>query len=373
MYRIGFDAKRLFHNGTGLGNYSRSLVRSLKSYFPDNSYILFTPSVTYSDESFFFTQDFETVTSGMFTSKAVWRTRLILNALLEHDIDIFHGLSHELPIGIEKTKIKSVVTIHDLIYKLFPKDFPFIDKKIYDAKWKNACTNANAIIATSEATKQDIIQYFNINPHKIHVVYQTCSDIFSQQYTKKEKEETLEKCGFPRNYMLYVGAIMDRKNVIALAQAYNMIREKIDIPLVIVGKGREYYKQLLAYIEKNNLQEKILLRSDIGNDILPIIYQSAEIFLYPSKYEGFGIPVLEAFKSGTPIILSNTSSLPEVAGNAGYYVDPYKVESIAQAMLDLHENANLRNHLINEGFEREKEFTLENFAKKTLMVYDNLM
>ena len=373
MYRIGFDAKRLFHNGTGLGNYSRSLVRSLKSFYPDNSYILFTPSITYSDESFFFTKEFETVTSGMFTSKAMWRTRLILNALMEHDIDIFHGLSHELPIGIEKTKIKSVVTIHDLIYKLFPKDFPFIDKKIYDAKWKNACTNANAIIATSETTKQDIIKNFHIDAKKIHVVYQTCSDIFAQHYSSKEKDETLKKYGFPRNYMLYVGAIMDRKNVLSLVEAYNKIRNKIDIPLIIVGKGREYYKQLVTYIEKNNLQDKISLRTDIGNDILPIIYQSAEFFLYPSKYEGFGIPVLEAFKSGTPIILSNTSSLPEVAGNAGYYVDPYKIESIAQAMLDLHENANLRNHLINEGFERVKDFTLENFAKKTLAVYDSIM
>ena len=111
MYKIGFDAKRLFHNGTGLGNYSRRLVRSLKEFYPDNSYVLFSPSVTYNDESFYFTQEFETVTPGLFSSKAFWRTRNILLSLIENDIDIYHGLSHELPIGIEETQIKSVLRI----------------------------------------------------------------------------------------------------------------------------------------------------------------------------------------------------------------------------------------------------------------------
>ncbi len=373
MYKIGFDAKRLFHNGTGLGNYSRSLVKSLKTNFPEHSYVLFSPSVTYNDESFYFTKEFETITPGMFTSKAVWRTRLIVNSLVEHDIDIYHGLSHELPIGIERTDIKTVVTIHDMIYKLFPADFPLIDKKIYDLKWANSCTNANAIIATSEATKNDIVSNFHIDPKKIHVVYQTCSDIFDQKFTDEEKKKALDKYGFPQQYMLYVGAVMDRKNVLALAQAYNDIKNDIDIPLVIVGKGREYYKQLVEFIEKYNLQDKILLRSNIGNDVLPIIYQCAEMFLYPSKYEGFGIPILEAFKSGTPVILSNTSSLPEVGGTAGYYVDPYQIENISRAMLDLHENPNLRNHLIEEGYEQMKKFTLENFAKGTMEVYNSVI
>ena len=372
MYKIGFDAKRLFHNGTGLGNYSRRLVRSLKEFYPNNSYILFSPSVTYNDESFYFTQEFETVTPGLFSSKAFWRTRNILMSLIEHDIDIYHGLSHELPIGIEETQIKSVVTIHDLIYKLFPADFPLIDKKIYDIKWKNACTNADAIIATSEATKQDIIANFNIDPKKIHVVYQTCSDIFDQKYTDKEKTEVLEKLSLPQSFILYVGAIMERKNVMSIVEAYNKIRDKIDIPLVIVGNGRNYYKKILAYIEQNNLKDSVLFRTNIGNDELPILYQCAECFLYPSKYEGFGIPILEAFKSGTPVIISNTSSLPEVGGTAGYYVDPYKIESIAQAMLDLHENPNLRQNLINSGYEQIKNFTPESFAQKTMAVYESL-
>lgn len=372
MLRIGFDAKRLFHNGTGLGNYSRSLVRSLHQYYPENSYVLFTPSITYKEESYFFTQEFEVVSPGIFTSKSVWRTRSIINSLVDKDIDIYHGLSHELPIGIENTNIKSVVTIHDLIYKLFPADFPLIDKKIYDLKWQNACANSTAIIATSEATKNDIIKHFNVNPQKIHVVYQTCSDIFDQEFTNEHKKTVLADLNIPPKYMLYVGAIMDRKNVLTLVEAYNEIRNKIDIPLVIVGKGREYYKKLVAYIETNNLQDRILLRPNIENDVLPILYQCAEFFLYPSKYEGFGIPILEAFKSKTPIILANTSSLPEVGGTAGYYVDPYKTESISQAMLDLHENPNLRTHLVEEGLIQMEKFSLENFAKNTIEVYKNL-
>lgn len=373
MYKIGFDAKRLFLNGTGLGNYSRSLVRSLKELYPENTYVLFSPKIAYNEESFYYTQEFETVTPSLFSSKSIWRTKMILNSLLEHDIDIYHGLSHELPVGIEKTAIKSVVTIHDLIYKLFPADFPLIDKKIYDIKWRNSCTNANAIIATSEATKKDIIDNFNINPKKIHVVYQTCSNIFDAEYTDKEKHDLLEKLGFPKNYMLYVGAITDRKNVLSLAEAYNEIKDQINIPLVIVGKGRNYMRRLMAYIENHNLKDRIIIRSDIENNALPTIYQCAEFFLYPSRYEGFGIPILEAFKSKTPVILSNTTSLPEVGGSAGYYIDPYKIESISQAILDLHNNPNLRNRLVDEGLEQVKQFTLENFAKQTIDVYRSLM
>lgn len=371
--KIGFDAKRLFHNGTGLGNYSRSLVKSLRSLYPENTYVLFTPSITYNDESFYFTNTFETIVPSLFSSKAIWRSRLILNSLLENDIAIYHGLSHELPIGIESTAIRSVVTIHDLIYRLFPSDFPLIDKTIYDVKWKNACKNANAIIATSEATKQDIIDNFNIDPNKISVVYQTCSDIFSQRYSDAERKEILAKAGFPSRYMLYVGAVMERKNVLSLVEAYNSINDQIDIPLIIVGKGRSYYRRVIDYVEKNSLKDRVLFRTDVTNEILPAVYQGAEMFLYPSKYEGFGIPILESFKSGTPIILSNTSSLPEVGGTAGYYVDPYNSESIAQAMVTLHENPNLRNHLIEEGYEQVQKFTLENFARQTMDVYHNVL
>lgn len=373
MLKIGFDAKRLFHNTTGLGNYSRSLVRSLKDFYPENSYVLFSPSVTYNEESFYFTQEFETITPNLFISKSFWRSHLIVNQLLEHDIDIFHGLSHEIPVGLENTRIKTVVTIHDLIYKFFPSDFPLLDAKIYDIKWRNACNKADRIIATSEATKVDIIKHFNVNPEKISVIYQTCSSIFDTKFSEKEKAETLEKIGLPHTYMLYVGAITDRKNVLRIALAYADIKDQVDIPLVIVGRGRDYYKKLLAYIEKQGLQNKIIVRSDIGNDVLPIVYQCAEMFLYPSLYEGFGIPILEAFKSGTPVVLSNTSSLPEVGGNAGCYVDPLKTESIAQAMLDLHENPNLRNQLINDGYEQVKKFTLKNFAQQTMNVYNQLI
>ncbi|OQA94403.1 MAG: Alpha-D-kanosaminyltransferase [Bacteroidetes bacterium ADurb.Bin217] len=372
MYRIGFDAKRLFHNGTGLGNYSRSLVRSLHAEFPSNEYILFTPSISYSNDSFYFTEQFKVVTPRIF-SKIGWRSRFMLYALLEQNIDVYHGLSHELPFKIETTGIKSVVTIHDVIYKFFPNDFPMIDKAVYDIKWKHACTRADALIATSEATKQDVVELFGVPEKKIHVVYQTCDSMFENIVNDSRKKEVCSKFSIPQSFILYVGAITERKNILNLVQAYNAIKQDVDIPLVLVGNGRQYVEKVKEYIIQESLQSRVILLSNVDSEDLPALYQSARMFVYPSKYEGFGIPILEALKSRTPVITSNISSLPEVGGNAAMYINPDSIEDLSEAMLFLYRNQDACNDLIQKGIAHAQQFSFSAFAHNTMNVYKSIL
>jgi glycosyltransferase involved in cell wall biosynthesis len=369
MSTIAFDAKRLFNNNTGLGNYSRTLVKGLYTYFPEHTYELFTPKVSTKTEYDFFTKNFSIYTAPKYMPKSLWRSRCITHDLLRHKVDLYHGLSHEIPFGIEKTGIQTVVTIHDLIYKFFPEDFPVFDRKIYDIKWRFACNNANAIIATSNATKNDIIQYFGIDEQRIHVVYQSCDERFEQQVPPAQIDECKQKYNLPAQYILYVGSITERKNVLTLLQAYSQIRHKIAMPLVIVGNGGEYLKKIKHYIEQEHLQQSVLLCTSVSNADLPALYQAAYCFVYPSKYEGFGIPLVEALKSGTAIITGNVSCLPEVTQKAALYVNPDSVQSIANALEQLCLHSDTRLNLLEEGRKQAQKFSTQAFVRDTIAVY----
>lgn len=370
---IAFDAKRLFHNNTGLGNYSRTLVKGLHTYFPENTYELFTPKPATKAEYDFFTHNFGIHTTPKCMPQSLWRSRFITNDLKRNNVDLYHGLSHELPFGIEKTGIKTVVTIHDLIYKFFPEDFPAFDRKIYDMKWRFACNTATAIIATSQATKNDIVKYFGTDEQRIHVVYQTCDESFEQTFTLSHIEAVRQKHTLPQQFILYVGSITERKNVLSLVQAYNQVRTKVAMPLVIVGRGGEYLTKIKRYIEQENLQQSVLLRHSVSNDDLPVIYQAAHCFVYPSKYEGFGIPLVEALKSGTPIITSNASCLPEVTQQAALYVNPTSIESIANALEQMCLHNATRMNLLEEGAKQAQKFSIRSFVNDTMSVYEKVL
>ena len=368
-FSIAFDAKRLFHNNTGLGNYSRTLLKGLYTYFPENTYELFTPKLSAKAEYDFFAQNFTVHTAPKYMPKSLWRSRFITQDLLRNKVDLYHGLSHELPFGIEKTGIKTVVTIHDLVYKFFPEDFPLIDRTIYEKKWRHSCRNATAIIATSEATKRDIVRYFGTDEKRIHVVYQTCDESFERRAEPAQIAECKRRLNLPDTYILYVGSVTERKNVLNLVQAYNRVRAKIAMPLVIVGRGGEYFKKVQHYVEQENLQQSVLLLNSVGNADLPLLYQAAHCFVYPSKYEGFGIPLVEALKSGTPIVTGQASCLPEVAGKAALYVNPNSVQSIADALEQICLHSNTRINLLEEGAKQAQKFSVRNFVENTVRVY----
>lgn len=374
MYRIGFDAKRLFNNFTGLGNYSRTLVHDLQQNFSDNDYFLYSPKIrNHPETKLFFSGDF-TLRTAKGPGKSLWRTSGIKKNLLSDDLDIYHGLSHELPLGIQKTNITSIVTIHDLIYKFHPGDFPFIDRKIYDAKFRYACKHADRVVAISEHTKRDIIEYFDIAPEKIDVVYQTCSSIFKKKISKEKKTAVAAKYKLPEQFLLYVGSIIERKNLLNLVKAIHSIKGILRIPLIVVGEGKAYKEEVLSYVKKHDLEKHIIFLKNITYADLPALYSLSKIFIYPSKYEGFGIPVIEALWTKTPVITSNVSSMPEAAGTGAHYVDPENAADIADGIIRLLTNKDYYVELMNNGFSHiQRKFTSKEIAEEMMKVYEKAL
>ncbi len=380
---IGFDAKRAYHNQTGLGHYSRTLVHSLAQYYPEHEYFLFNPK---SSSLFKFNEEnVHEVWPHSFPStffSSAWRSSWVKKDLKKLRIEIYHGLSHEIPIGIQKTGIRSVVTIHDLIHERYPEQYNPIDVKIYQKKFKYACQYTDKIIAISEQTKKDIIEFYKIPPEKISVTCQSCNPNFGKQLTEAEKKIVQLRYSLPPEFFLYVGSIIERKNLMNVCKAFFICRDHLKIPLVVVGNGRKYKQQVKDFIKQNNLEKKIIFLSEQASakssrsfqnaEDLPALYQSAIAMIYPSFFEGFGIPVLESFWSRLPVITSNVSSLPEVGGDAAYYVNPGSAEEIAEAMKKIYGDHELANKMKEKGWQQAQKFTQKKCAEAVMNIYEKL-
>ena len=307
--KIGYDAKRAFLNNTGLGNYSRWLIKAMASYHPDNNYYLYTPHAKANSRLNFLKDNSNihivTPRSNLFTS--LWRSNGIVTDLKRDGIQLFHGLSHELPLGIKQSGVKAVVTVHDLIFMRFPQQFGRINHWIYTAKIKYACRVADKIIAVSQKTKDDIIELLGISPEKIEVVYQGCNPAFGIEQTNEKKIAVKQKYNLPNQFILSVGTIEERKNLLLTVKALLSVNDST--PLVVVGKATPYTKKVKAFIAAHNLGNRVLFLHDVDFHDLPAIYQQATVFVYVSRYEGFGIPLLEAINCVTPVIAATGSCL----------------------------------------------------------------
>jgi glycosyltransferase involved in cell wall biosynthesis len=384
IMNIGFDAKRAYHNQTGLGHYSRTLIHSLARYYPDFEYFLFNPQP--SALFHFEEENIHEILPQSFPAtffRSAWRSSWVKKDIKRLKIDLYHGLSHEIPIGIQKTKIKSVVTIHDLIHERYPEQYNPIDVNIYNKKFKYACRHADKVIAISDQTKKDIINFYETSPEKIVVCYQSCNPAFGEQLSEAQKRIVQLKYDLPANFFIYIGSIIERKNLMNICKAMFILRNELEIPLVVIGDGGKYKQQVKDFINQNNLEKKIIFLSENpiakssktfqnGED-LPAIYQSAIAMIYPSFFEGFGIPVLESLWSKLPVITSSISSLPEVGGDATYYVNPQRAEEIAEGMKKIYTDDEFSNALKEKGWQQAQKFTTQKCAEAVMEVYRNLM
>ena len=366
--KIGFDAKRAFYNKTGLGSYSRTTLKVLSTYYPENQYLLFSPK---KDKIPFegLASDYQTIWSKKSFS-FLWRDFNMVKSPEYKSLDIFHGLSGQIPVG--KSSVPRIVTIHDLIFLIHPEFYNPIDVQIYKSKSAYAVKNSQIVISISESTKNDVLKFFNINKDKIKVVYQSYNPIFSKTLPEKVKLNVKQKYNLPDSFILYVGTVEPRKNILTVIKAMHFYN--IDYPLVIVGRHKKhYFKEIAKFIQGKKIVKNLFFQTNVDFNDLPAIYQQATVFIYPSLYEGFGIPVIEAQQSGVPVITSNISSLPEAAGPHSITVNPLDIDQIANALIVLLNDEEKRKTMIASGYEYVKRFSDKNFADQLMQVYQEVV
>lgn len=372
---IGYDAKRAVSNGTGLGNYCRTLLNDLGTIDTTDSFRLYVPDLGRDDlrSQLDMPRNMSFVTPANKLVKplrSLWRIKGIVNDLKRDGVDIYHGLTGELPLGLSEAGIKSVVTIHDLIFMRHPEYYSPIDVAIYKWKFRNAIRQANRIIAISECTRRDIMELGEIDDSRIDVVYQSCDTRFHLQVSPEQKQDVRARYSLPKRYVLFVGTIEERKNALLAAQALPYLSD--DIHLVLVGRQTAYAKTIFSFARQNGLANRIHMLSGVPTSDLYAIYQQAECFVYPSRYEGFGIPVIEAIQSRLPVIACTGSCLEEAGGPDNVYVDPDEPQEMAMAIKSITDNPDAARQIVTRSLDYIRRFENGNVAQEMLNVYRSL-
>ncbi|MBQ2224848.1 MAG: glycosyltransferase family 4 protein [Prevotella sp.] len=366
---IGFDAKRIVRNGTGLGSYARTLVNALSEnehlqlnlYAPDEGRDDLRQQIVNREKVKFVYPE------GLHFrfQRDLWRTKGVVKQLKEDGVQLYHGLSGELPAGLKAAGIPGVVTIHDLIFLRHPEYYHWWDVEIYRRKFKSTLKEASRIIAISECTKRDILYYGDFPEDKIDVIYQGCSNRFRKSVSEADKNRVKAKYNLSDNFILNVGSIEARKNVLLAVKALGCLLDSFR--MVIVGKHTKYTDEVIAYVKKNRLEDRVQILHGIPDDDLPVIYHLAKVFVYPSRYEGFGIPIIEAIQTGLPVVACTGSCLEEAGGPDCLYVSPDDVEGMANAIKQAIAEKDVR---VPRAQEYIKRFENSNLAAQVIEEYE---
>ncbi len=368
--RLGFDGKRAFQNAAGLGNYSRFVLNALHEHAPALDLLAYTPRRTDLFPAFPVNRIKTPQTFPYQQLPALWRSYGVINDLKRDNVQLYHGLSNELPAGLAAAGIRSVVTIHDLIFERFPHLYPWLDRQFYRAKTKAACAQADVIVAVSQQTKNDLIDFYIIDEQRIKVVYQDCQSAYQEKIVASSIVKVRGKYGLAptESYILCVGTIEERKNQIRLVEAFALLPQK-DMKLLIVGRATAYAQKLRQRIEELKLNGKVALRHDVPSHDLPALYQGAKVFAYVSLFEGFGIPIVEALHSGVPVLAASGSCLEEAGGAGALYADPTSAEEMAYRLNKLLEDEPLRRQLIDAGQQHVTQFSAKAIAGLLAEIY----
>ena len=389
---IGLDAKRIVRNATGLGSYGRTLVRdlaaidglNLRLYAPDAGRDDLRSQVVGEQE-----QESDSTQVGSLTfcypegwqplGKSYWRSRGMVSQLVKDGVQVYHGLSGELPIGLQKAGIRSVVTIHDLIFMRHPEWYGGADVKIYTQKFRHALQEADRIVAISECTRRDICELGDVEPEKVEVIYQSCSTRFASMSTETAPDDIMMKLiwyvhdhyDLPDRYILSVGTIEKRKNALLAIKALHHLPD--DLSLVLVGHATDYAEEVWQYALENGLGGRVMMLHNVPDEHLPAIYRLAEAFVYPSRYEGFGIPIIEAIRMGLPVVASTGSCLEEAGGPHSLYVNPDDERAMAAAVTSVLCNVSGREQRIEQSQKYIQRFENTGAAQKFADLYHELL
>lgn len=371
--RIGFDGKRAVRNMTGLGNYSRLVLESLAAAEDGgNELLVYAPDMRDNPRLARLREcrnvEFRFPAPVGFRG-SLWRSFGITNHLHADGVEIYHGLSNELPLNIRKGGVRSVVTLHDVIYRRLPSCYGAFDRRMYDFKYGRSCRNADRVIAISECTRRDAIELYGVDPEKVDVVYQGCDDIFREVPSAGRLAEVAARYSLPERYVIQVGTIEWRKNLALTASALKGLPD--DVALVAVGRDRlGYKKEVMRAAERAGVSaERVIWLEGVPFSDLPLLYRLASVSALPSRYEGFGIPVIESLECETPFVGARGSCLEEAAGPAGRYVDPDSVDELIAELREAIEGGEAVRRRVAEGKEYVKRFDNSKMGEALMAVY----
>jgi len=356
---IVLDGRMIGEKMHGIARYAYNLIKGLLNIDQKNKYTVLIG------------KDFPDILSNNLERRALrskwisiseqWELSKVLRELKP---DVYHTPSFVAPI-FNVSPI--VMTIHDVNHMVFRNEYSVLHRLYYKFIVKPSAKKSAKILTGSKFSKKEINKYLDISIDKIKVIYNGCGEEFRPVEDFEELTRVRKKYGLPEAFILYVGNYKPHKNVSSLLKAYNKLT--CEIPFVLSGKGN---KELLGLTKRLRMEEKVIFIGEIQDSDLPAVYNCATLFVFPSFYEGFGLPPLEAMTCGCPVVVSNTSSLPEVCGNAVYYIDPYSVDSIAQGIYKVLIDGNLRKNLMQKGLERAKMFSWEKTANEVLKVFEEI-
>ncbi|MDP2671086.1 MAG: glycosyltransferase family 1 protein [bacterium] len=363
--KIGIDASRIsIDEKSGTENYSLNLIKALAKIDSKNHYQLY-----FNHDPKFFELPETNFASKIIPARKFWTQGRLAAELVLNPVDLLFVPAHTIPI-LRRPGLKTVVTIHDLGAEYLAAYHKFPDR-IY-LNWSTAfvANYASHIIAVSEATKKDLVREFKVKEERISVVYEGVDRNFFKKSQPEQVDQVRKKYGLKKPYFLFVGTIQPRKNLFNLIQAFSEARVEAD--LVIAGKPGWLFKEIYEAPKKFGIEEKVKFLGFTPTEDLPALYSGALSFVFPSLYEGFGLPLLEAMACACPVLTSNQSSLPEVVGRAGLLVNPRSSKEIAQAIEKLFKDKHLRESLSQKGQERTQNFSWEKTARETLAVLEKV-
>ena len=370
--KIAIDATILRSQNTGTGFYVINLLNGLMKYDKENEYIVFGNKEIIKKFVFLNNKNFriENVIFKNRIARVLWQLFILLFKLKRLNVNILHSTNYITPLF--KFNLKFIVTIHDLTFIIFPEKFTIVKRLFFRFMVPIFIRRADKVITVSENTKNDIIKFLKVPKEKISVTFETYNECYDSEIKKEDSKKILDKYGINKNYFLFVGMIEPRKNILSILKAFIELDDELDEDLVIVGKKGWYYREIEEFMEniKNKrLKNRIIFTGFVSEKELVSIYKNAEIFIYPSFYEGFGIPPLEAMVCGVPVITSNTSSIPEVVGDAAIKIDPYNYIELKEAIKVLKHNPQKKEEMSEKGKEQSKKFSSKKFAENTINIY----
>jgi glycosyltransferase involved in cell wall biosynthesis len=370
--RVAIDVTAMPRQKVGAGYYMQNLVQGLAEIESTNNYLIFTPKENRTN--FAVTRPnfiFEQLPSDARLTRLLWEQWVLPLRLKQRGADILHSTHYTTPIT---GAIRRIVTFHDMTFLMYPEMHTAGKRFFFTWMIRFAARRADAIVADSNSTRHDVLRLLKIDPEKVFAVPLGVSSRFCPNQDAAETEAVCRRYGLPQPFILHVGELQPRKNMPRLVQAFKQIKLRgLPHRLVFVGRKGWMYGELFKTLQELDIADQVIFPGYVPESDLPFLYNAADLSVYPSLYEGFGLPVLEALACGTPVVTSNVSSMPEIIGDAGILVNPRQVEAIAEAMYRVLTDRALHDDLSRRGIERARLFPWERTARETLAVYERVV